>query len=73
MPHTPSHKPDGPERRQNPRLRELVDEMLASIRAAANVDLWSPEERARYEEDMLRIMSNVRAQAFHGSKRAHLD
>lgn len=75
MAHTPSQKPHaGPERRHNPRLRELVDEMLASIRAAANVDLWTPEERARYEEDMMRIMSNVRSQAFSGSKqRAHLD
>ncbi len=74
MPHTPSHKSHtGPERRSNPRLRELVDEMLASIRAAANVDLWSPDERARYEEDMTRIMANVRAQAFQGSKRAGLE
>jgi hypothetical protein len=74
MPHTPSHNSHtGPERRHNPRLRELVDEMLASIRAAANVDLWSPEERARYEQDMERIMANVRSQAFSGSKRARLD
>ena len=35
---TNSHR-DGPERRRNPRLRELVDKMLASIRAAANADL----------------------------------
>jgi hypothetical protein len=58
----------GPERRSNPRLRELVEEMLASIRAAANVDLWSAEERARCEADMLRIMANVRVHAFDGSK-----
>ena len=37
----------GIERRNNPRLRELVDEMLASIRAAHNLDLWTNEERAR--------------------------
>ncbi len=74
MAHTTSHSShNGPERRHNPRLRELVDEMLASIRAAANVDLWTPEERARYEEDMVRIMSNVRSQAFSGSQRARLD
>jgi hypothetical protein len=64
---------DGPDRRSNPRLRELVDEMLASIRAAAKVELWTPEERARYEEDMVRIMSRVRVHAFDGSKRAHPD
>ncbi|HMS03167.1 MAG TPA: hypothetical protein PKE51_09335 [Gemmatimonadaceae bacterium] len=51
------------ERRSNTRLRELVDEMMASIRAAANVDLWSPEERARYEADLARIMDTVRQQA----------
>ena len=48
--------PHGVERRQNPRLRELVDEMLASIRAAHKVDLWTDEERARYQADMARIM-----------------
>ncbi len=48
------------DRRSKPHLRELVDEMMASIRAAANTDLWSPEERARYEADMARIMEAVR-------------
>jgi hypothetical protein len=47
--------------------------MLASIRAAANVDLWTPEERARYEEDMARIMATVRSQAITGGTRASLD
>lgn len=37
--------------------------MLASIRAAANVDLWTADERARCEADMARIMETVRAQA----------
>ncbi|MCE2903180.1 MAG: hypothetical protein ACK6DP_04110 [Gemmatimonas sp.] len=60
-----NHHP-GPERRQNPRLRELVDEMLASIRAAANVSLWTPEERSHYEADMARIMESVRSQALGG-------
>lgn len=55
------------ERRRNPRLRELVDEMMASIRAAANVDLWTNEERARYQADMARIMESVREHAIdHG-------
>ncbi len=54
---------DGAERRSNPRLRELVDEMLASIRASANVDLWTPQERAACEAEMARIMSTVREHA----------
>jgi hypothetical protein len=53
----------GDERRQNPRLRELVDEMLATIRAAAKVDLWSPQERAACESEMARIMTSVREHA----------
>ncbi len=63
----PSRSPseyDGHERRRNPRLRELVDEMLASIRVAANQDFWTPEERQRCEADMLRIMASVRTKAF---------
>lgn len=69
---TSSHR-DVPERRQNPRLRELVDEMLASIRAAANVELWSAEERDRYEADMARIMKTVRTHAVGGVPRAQLE
>ena len=66
--------PNGIDRRRNPRLRELVDEMMASIRAAANSDLWSPEERAHYEADMARIMDSVRAQALGGpAARARLE
>ncbi len=68
-------QPSGRERRANARLRELVDEMMASIRAAANVDLWTAEERARYEADMARIMASVRDQALEGGRapRARLD
>jgi hypothetical protein len=69
---TSSHR-DTAERRSNPRLRELVDEMLASIRAAANVDLWTAEERDRYEADMARIMQTVRTHAVRGEPRAQLD
>jgi hypothetical protein len=59
----------------NPRLRELVEEMLASIRAAANVDMWTPAERAAYEADMARIMATVRDQALEGGRapRARLE
>jgi hypothetical protein len=65
---------DGMDRRRNPRLRELVDEMMASIRAASNMELWSPEERAKYEADMARIMDSVRTQALGGpAARARLE
>ncbi len=57
---------DNPDRRRNPRLRELVDEMLASIRIAANQDLWTQAERERCEADMARIMASVRARALKG-------
>ena len=62
-PSFPNARFNGNERRRNPRLRELVDEMLASIRAAHNIDLWTTEERARYEADMARIMQSVREHA----------
>lgn len=54
-------KPD--ERRKNHALRALIDEMLASIRAAAHTDLWTPEERAQYERELGDIMSRVRSEA----------
>ncbi len=54
---------DQPERRRNPRLRELVEEMLVSIRIASNKDLWSAEELERYKADMARIMEAVRIHA----------
>ncbi len=69
---TSSHR-DVPERRHNPRLRELVDEMLASIRAAASVQLWTAEERDRYEADMARIMKTVQTHAVVRDTRAQLD
>lgn len=70
----PASMVDGLDRRRNPRLRELVDEMMASIRAASNIELWSVEERAKYEADMARIMDSVRAQALGGpAARARLE
>lgn len=53
----------GVERRTNPRLRELIDEMLASIRAAHRIDLWTEEERVSYEQQLARIMDTVRSEA----------
>ena len=56
-------QPSGAERRRNHALRELIDEMLASIRTAANRELWTPEERAQYEQELAGIMSRVRGEA----------
>lgn len=74
MPDSPDARPDpavsaaSPERRRNAALRELVDEMLASIRAAANRDLWTPDERQQYESELALIMNRVRAEAMHREK-----
>ncbi len=51
------------DRRRNHALRELVDEMLASIRVAASRDLWTPEERSQYERELAGIMARVRGEA----------
>jgi hypothetical protein len=53
----------GPERRTNAALRELIDEMLASIRAATSRELWSTDERTQYERELGEIMTRVRAEA----------
>jgi hypothetical protein len=51
------------DRRTNLALRELVDEMMVSIRAAAQGDLWTPEERAQYERELANIMGRVKIEA----------
>ena len=53
----------GDERRSKPGLRALIDEMMTQLRAASNQDVWTPEARARAEEDLERIMETVRRQA----------
>lgn len=60
------HAARAAERRRNPHLREMVDELLATIRVAANRDLWSSDERAQCEADMARIMDDIRQQALAG-------
>jgi hypothetical protein len=58
-------QPPGSERRRNHALRELIDEMLASIRTAVKRDLWTPEERTQYEQELAGIMARVRSEATH--------
>jgi len=60
---TSSDAAPGTERRRNPRLRELVDEMLASVRVAARRDLWTEAERKQYEAELADIMRRVRFEA----------
>ncbi len=56
-----------PERRRNAALRELIDEMLASIRTAVNRELWTPGEREQYERELAAIMARVRSEAVQRS------
>ena len=51
------------ERRTNLALRELIDEMMASIRSATQGSLWTSDERAQYERELATIMSRVRQEA----------
>lgn len=55
--------PSAPDQRKRVALRALVDEMLSQIRATASSDTWTPEERRRAEEDLERIMRQVRTEA----------
>lgn len=59
-----------PERRVHEALRTLVEEMLTQIRETAQQDLWTADERARAEEDLERVMAQVRREAlsdrYHG-------
>ena len=58
-----ARQPSGRERRRHHHLRDLIDEMLASLRAAANQDLFSPEERLDAEKQLAAIMARVQQEA----------
>jgi len=61
----PATKPD-PERRRNAALRELIDELLFRVRDAnQHMDFWTPEERAKAEQELSTIMARVRGAALH--------
>ena len=54
---------DRPERR-NLLLRMLINEMLDQVRDLhRHAGPWSPDERARAEETLERVMKQVRAEA----------
>ena len=53
--------PGIPERRRDPLLRSLIDDMIEQIRELrAHAGPWPPDERERVEADLERIMSQVR-------------
>lgn len=52
------------ERRRNAALRELIDELLFRVRDAnQHIEFWTPEERAKAEQELSTIMSRVRGAA----------
>ena len=70
----PSEPPPGtetlPDRRSNPELRRLIEEMLERVREMnRNVTVWSAEERARAEAELESIMARVRRLAALGPSR----
>jgi nitrogen-specific signal transduction histidine kinase len=63
----PASSPQSPsadaahDRRANPELRRLIEEMLDRVRQLnRNLDVWSPEERAHAEADLELVMARVR-------------
>ena len=52
----------GRERRQNARLRGLIDEMLATIRTTVGHDLITDEDRAAADRMLGGIMARVRSE-----------
>lgn len=49
------------DRRSNPELRRLIEEMLERVRQMnRNVGIWNAEERARAEADLESVMARVR-------------
>lgn len=49
------------DRRSNPELRRLIEEMLERVREMnRNVLVWNEEERARAEADLESVMARVR-------------
>lgn len=54
--------------RRNLLLRMLIDDMLTTVREMQrHAGPWSPEERARAETDLDRILSQVRSEAMRRS------
>jgi hypothetical protein len=60
---------DAAERRRDPLLRTLIDEMMQQIRELrSHAGPWPPDERARIEADLERIMTQVRNAAIRSGE-----
>ena len=58
------------ERRRNIMLRELVDDMMTQLRELQrHAGPLAPDERARLEDDLERIMTKVRLAAFSRTRK----
>jgi hypothetical protein len=44
-------------------LRALIDQLLEQLRQASNTDDWTPEARARVEDELAHLMESVRREA----------
>lgn len=59
-----SFRTDAEERRRNPELRALIDDMLERVREMhRHNSMWDPYERARAEAALEQIMARVRREA----------
>jgi hypothetical protein len=66
-----SQRSDTPaeDRRRDPLFRSLIDDMMAQIRELrAHAGPWPPDERARVEADLDRIMAQVRNAAIRSGE-----
>ena len=61
---TDTHDSSTAERRRNPLLRMLINEMLEQVRELnQHATAWTPDERAKAEAQLERIMDQVRGAA----------
>jgi hypothetical protein len=59
--HQPSPTEAAPDRRSNPELRRLIEEMLERVRQMnRSILVWSSDERARAEAELESVMARVR-------------
>ena len=66
---TPSGAETAQDRRANPELRRLIEDMLERVREMnRKIGVWSTEERARAEAELEVVMARVRRLAAQQAK-----
>jgi hypothetical protein len=65
----PDNQDPGLDRRTQDAFRRLITEMLQQLREASRKEMWTPELRAKAEEDLARIMESVRREAVRDRER----